>query len=58
MVYIIDFGMSKEIDENFKKKIKEDKPNFTLMNLVLILENLLLIKYFHFQKKKKTHIYQ
>lgn len=37
-VYIIDFGMSKEIDKNFKKKIKEDKPNYTLMNLGLIIK--------------------
>lgn len=37
-IYIIDFGMSKLIDDKFKKKIKEDKPNFTLMNLGFILK--------------------
>jgi len=37
-IYIIDFGMSKMIDDKFKKKLKEDKPNFTLMNLGFILK--------------------
>jgi tRNA A-37 threonylcarbamoyl transferase component Bud32 len=37
-IYIIDFGMSKLIDDKFKKKLKEDKPNFTLMNLGFILK--------------------
>ena len=37
-IYIIDFGMSKPIDDKFKKKIKEERPNFTLMNLGFILK--------------------
>ena len=37
-IYIIDFGMSKLIDEKFKKKLKEERPNFTLMNLGLIIK--------------------
>jgi len=37
-IYIIDFGMSKHIDDKFKKKIKEERPNFTLMNLGFILK--------------------
>jgi predicted unusual protein kinase regulating ubiquinone biosynthesis (AarF/ABC1/UbiB family) len=37
-IYIIDFGMSKPIDDKFKKKLKEERPNFTLMNLGFILK--------------------
>jgi len=37
-IYIIDFGMSKHIDDKFKKKLKEERPNFTLMNLGFILK--------------------
>lgn len=37
-IYIIDFGMSKHIDEKLKKKLKEERPNFTLMNLGFILK--------------------
>jgi tRNA A-37 threonylcarbamoyl transferase component Bud32 len=37
-IYIIDFGMSKSIDEKFKRKLKEDRPNFTLMNLGFIIK--------------------
>lgn len=37
-IYIIDFGMSKMIDNKLKKKLKEDRPNFTLMNLGFILK--------------------
>jgi len=37
-IYIIDFGMSKLIDNKLKKKLKEDRPNFTLMNLGFILK--------------------
>ena len=35
---IIDFGMSKLIDLKFKKKIKEERPNYTLMNLGFIIK--------------------
>jgi tRNA A-37 threonylcarbamoyl transferase component Bud32 len=37
-IYIIDFGMSKMIDDKLKKKLKENRPNFTLMNLGFILK--------------------
>jgi tRNA A-37 threonylcarbamoyl transferase component Bud32 len=37
-IYIIDFGMSKYIDDKLKKKLKEERPNFTLMNLGFILK--------------------
>jgi tRNA A-37 threonylcarbamoyl transferase component Bud32 len=37
-IYIIDFGMSKHINDKLKKKLKEDRPNFTLMNLGFILK--------------------
>jgi len=37
-IYIIDFGMSKIIDDKLKKKLKENRPNFTLMNLGFILK--------------------
>jgi serine/threonine protein kinase len=37
-IYIIDFGMSKLIDDRYKKKLKEERPNFTLMNLGFILK--------------------
>ena len=37
-LYIIDFGMAKLIDEKLKKKLKTDKPNFTIMNLGFILK--------------------
>ena len=37
-IYIIDFGMSKLIDLKFKKKLKEERPNYTLMNLGFIIK--------------------
>lgn len=37
-IKIIDFGMSKLIDKKLKKKLNEDTPNFTLMNLGFILK--------------------
>ena len=37
-IYIIDFGMSKLIDLKLKKKLKEERPNFTLMNLGFIIK--------------------
>ena len=37
-IYIIDFGMSKHIDRKLKAKLKEDRLNYTLMNLGFILK--------------------
>lgn len=37
-LYIIDFGMAKLIDDKLKKKLKTEKPNFTIMNLGFILK--------------------
>jgi tRNA A-37 threonylcarbamoyl transferase component Bud32 len=37
-IFLIDFGMSKYIDDKLKRKLKEDRPNFTLMNLGFILK--------------------
>jgi len=37
-IYIIDFGMSKLIDDKLKKKLKEEKINYNLMNLGFILK--------------------
>jgi tRNA A-37 threonylcarbamoyl transferase component Bud32 len=37
-IYIIDFGMSKYIDDKLMKKLGTNTPNFTLMNLGFILK--------------------
>jgi predicted Ser/Thr protein kinase len=37
-LYIIDYGMSEKIDENFIKKNKTENPNMDLMGSVLILK--------------------
>ena len=37
-LYIIDFGMGKEIDSKLKRKLGTDTPNMTLMNLGFILK--------------------
>ena len=37
-IYIIDSGMSKLIDDKLKKKLKEEKINYNLMNLGFILK--------------------
>jgi hypothetical protein len=37
-LYIIDFGMSKEIDDKLIKKLGTDTPNLHLMNLGFILK--------------------
>lgn len=37
-IYMIDFGMSKPIDNKLIKKLGTNTPNFTLMNLGLILK--------------------
>ena len=37
-IYLIDYGMSKMIDDNFIKKVKTSRPNMTLMALGFILK--------------------
>lgn len=37
-LYIIDFGMAKEITDNLKKKLSTDTPNLTLMTLGFIMK--------------------
>ncbi len=37
-IYLIDYGMSKMIDDNFIKKVKTSRPNITLMALGFILK--------------------
>ena len=37
-IYLIDYGMSKLIDDNFIKKVKTSRPNITLMALGFILK--------------------
>jgi len=38
IIYIIDFGMSKPIDDKLKKTLKTDTPNLTLMTLGFVLK--------------------
>ena len=37
-LYMIDFGMSKKIDDKLIKKLKTNTPNMSLMNLGFILK--------------------
>ena len=37
-LFIIDFGISKDIDNTLRKKLKTDKPNMTIMLIALIMK--------------------